>query len=117
MKTSLSILVAVLLLIGSCAIPHRENADWPVYGGNKAGNRYSSLSQINLKNVQDLQVAWIYNSADASVSGGGFSRPSKRVSQAAWRSLRSAVSISIRALFRSFWPARSEICRFVAVAS
>lgn len=68
LKTSLAPLVAVLLLIGSCANPHRENADWPVYGGNKAGNRYSSLSQINLKNVQNLQVAWIYNSADAPVS-------------------------------------------------
>jgi quinoprotein glucose dehydrogenase len=70
MKTSLSALAAMLLLVGSCAKSHRENADWPVYGGNKAGNRYSSLSQINLKNVQDLRVAWLYNSADAPVSGG-----------------------------------------------
>jgi len=41
-----------------------EGEDWPVYGGNKAGNRYSSLSQINLTNVQDLQPAWTYNSVD-----------------------------------------------------
>ena len=37
--------------------------DYPVYGGNKAGNRYSPLEQINLNNVTNLQVAWMYNSA------------------------------------------------------
>ena len=36
--------------------------DWPIYGGNKAGNRHSRLNQINLENVNHLQVAWIYHS-------------------------------------------------------
>lgn len=39
--------------------------DWPNYGGNKAGNRYSALSQINLRTVGKLQVAWTYNANDA----------------------------------------------------
>jgi len=69
MKTRLLPLL-VVLLAGSCANPHREMADWPVYGGNKAGNRYSSLDQINLKNVQDLQVVWTYNSADVPFADG-----------------------------------------------
>ena len=34
--------------------------DFPVYGGNKAGNRYSPLHQIDTTNVQNLQVAWKY---------------------------------------------------------
>ncbi len=38
--------------------------DWPVYGGNKAGNRYSPLDQINTGNVRNLEVAWIYNAAE-----------------------------------------------------
>ena len=37
--------------------------DWPVYGGNKAGNRYSPLRQVNLKNAGRLEVAWTYNAA------------------------------------------------------
>ncbi len=37
--------------------------DYPVYGGNKAGNRYSPLDQVNLSNVNKLKVAWMYNSA------------------------------------------------------
>jgi glucose dehydrogenase len=41
--------------------------DWPVYGGQAAGDHYSSLSQINRKNVQTLQVAWKF---DAGEEGG-----------------------------------------------
>ena len=39
-----------------------QSEDWPIYGGNKAGNRHSRLNQINLNNVDKLQVAWTYNS-------------------------------------------------------
>ncbi|MDT0645364.1 PQQ-binding-like beta-propeller repeat protein [Zunongwangia sp. F260] len=40
--------------------------DYPVYGGNKAGNRYSPLDQINRKNVHRLEVAWMYDATEAS---------------------------------------------------
>ena len=38
--------------------------DWPVYGGNKAGNRYSPLHQITPDNVKNLEVAWMYDAGD-----------------------------------------------------
>ena len=34
--------------------------DWPEYGGNADGTRYSPLQQINRSNVGRLQVAWTY---------------------------------------------------------
>src|ERR1700674_269539 len=43
------------------------NLDWPVYGGQVAGDHYSSLSQINRKNVHRLQLAWKF---DAEEEGG-----------------------------------------------
>jgi quinoprotein glucose dehydrogenase len=43
--------------------------DYPVYGGNKAGNRYSPLSQINAENVRQLQVAWTYDAREKQDSG------------------------------------------------
>jgi quinoprotein glucose dehydrogenase len=52
----------------------RPSADWPLYGGNKAGNRYSHLSQINNNNVKKLQIAWIYNSDTSIGPGGGLKR-------------------------------------------
>ncbi len=38
--------------------------DWPRYGGNWEGNRYSPLNQINTGNVSQLKVAWTYNTTD-----------------------------------------------------
>jgi quinoprotein glucose dehydrogenase len=62
--------VLTFCLLGSCKLSDRESknkqvrnsVDWPIYGGNKAGNRYSHLNQINLSTVNKLQVAWVYNS-------------------------------------------------------
>ena len=66
----LLLLTTGLLFLGSCSGSHRRGTDWPAYGGNKEGNRYAGLSQINLTNVQDLQVAWTYNSTDTGHAGG-----------------------------------------------
>ena len=45
----------------------QTSLDWPVYGGQAAGDHYSSLTQINRKNVQELQIAWKF---DAGEEGG-----------------------------------------------
>lgn len=55
------ILTALVAFIGLQA--DDRNADWIAYGGNKAGNRYSPLTQINLNNVSQLRVAWEYDAA------------------------------------------------------
>ena len=39
--------------------------DYPYYGGNYAGNRYSPIKQIDTLNVQRLAVAWKYNTTDS----------------------------------------------------
>lgn len=46
------------------AIAGVAEADWPAYGRTQAGQRYSPLTQINEKNVKDLQVAWTFNTGD-----------------------------------------------------
>ena len=65
-----SFLAGAMLLLTSCGHRHGASKDWPMYGGNEGGNRYSDLRQINRDNVKDLQVAWIYNSADTATAGG-----------------------------------------------
>jgi quinoprotein glucose dehydrogenase len=62
--------LTLVLLLTACGQARREEADWPFYGGNEEGNRYSTLNQINLANVQNLQVAWTYHSADTAEAGG-----------------------------------------------
>ena len=39
---------------------------WPAYGGGNEQLRYSSLDQVHAGNVADLEVAWTYDTGDAS---------------------------------------------------
>ena len=60
--------VAGLALLAGCGHPAHHydgsvGADWPAYGGNKAGNRWSPMDQINTQNVARLAVAWTYDAA------------------------------------------------------
>lgn len=55
-----AILGALLMLV---AAGRRATADdWPVYGGDKAGTHYSSLTQIDPSNVGKLEEVWRFES-------------------------------------------------------
>ena len=41
-------------------------ADWPYYGGDAGGSRYSPLTQIDRSNVGELKVSWEYHTGDIS---------------------------------------------------
>jgi quinoprotein glucose dehydrogenase len=40
--------------------------DWPFYGHDEGGTRYSPLAQINRTNVARLKVAWVFHTEDIS---------------------------------------------------
>ena len=44
--------------------------DWPYYGHDAGGMRYSPLAQINRKNVATLKVAWTFHVGDISDGSG-----------------------------------------------
>jgi quinoprotein glucose dehydrogenase len=44
--------------------PSVAGEDWSSYGGTPAGQRFSSLSQINTRNVDRLQLLWTYHTGD-----------------------------------------------------
>ncbi len=48
--------LAAVLAAGVYAAPQ----DWPTYGGDAGGTRYSPLKQITRDNVAKLKVAWTY---------------------------------------------------------
>jgi quinoprotein glucose dehydrogenase len=51
-------------------------AQWPEYGGDKGGLRYSPLTQITPENVGRLEVAWVHHSGDVSDGTGEYTRTS-----------------------------------------
>ena len=55
-----------------------DGGQWRVYGGDKAGTKYSPLEQINPENYSDLEVAWRWVSVDdlltkTTAAGGAWS--------------------------------------------
>jgi quinoprotein glucose dehydrogenase len=70
--------MALALLLGGCAAApptgHESRAvaavsalvdgDWPTYGNDPGGTRYSPLAQIDRGNVDRLRVAWTYRTGD-----------------------------------------------------
>jgi quinoprotein glucose dehydrogenase len=46
-------------------------ADWPSYGGDPGGGRYSLLTQLSRSNVAALKIAWEYHTGDASDGSDG----------------------------------------------
>ncbi len=65
-------LLLICLLLAGCgggsvrSIPSSGYDSWTVYGGGPDSIRYSRLDQINRDNVTDLQVAWVYDTQDAT---------------------------------------------------
>jgi quinoprotein glucose dehydrogenase len=66
MKKLMIALLASLASPALCATP----ADWPTYGHDAGGMRYSPLDQIKPANVSSLQVAWTYHMRPAAPDGG-----------------------------------------------
>lgn len=46
------------------AISAVADEDWPAYGRNQEGQRYSPLKQINADNVHQLKEAWVFRTGD-----------------------------------------------------
>jgi quinoprotein glucose dehydrogenase len=46
-------------------VPEHSYRDWKVYGGGPEGLRYSSLDEINCRNVARLATAWTFDTGDA----------------------------------------------------
>jgi quinoprotein glucose dehydrogenase len=68
MKIKFFCLINIFLLtaIISCKTNVKKNyADWNVYGGTKDAIHYSSLTEVDTNNVNQLQVAWVYHTGDA----------------------------------------------------
>ncbi|HVH68874.1 MAG TPA: pyrroloquinoline quinone-dependent dehydrogenase [Gemmatimonadales bacterium] len=51
---------ALLLALAALQTP----GDWPAYGRDAGGSRFSPLAEITRSNVKDLRVAWVYRTGD-----------------------------------------------------
>lgn len=64
-----SLLITVVLSATACATTNlgrsdTDGSDWPAYGGDPLGSRFSPLTEINRENVSQLTKAWTYNTGE-----------------------------------------------------
>lgn len=68
----ITLIVCLAALAVFCALRSQRSEaannsqEWPSYGGNPENTHFSALNQINRDNVKQLQVAWTYDTGDAS---------------------------------------------------
>jgi len=64
----LGLLVVVCSAVLVCPVCAQDPGatEWPAYGNDPGGMRYSPLAQINRENVGKLKVAWIFHTGDIS---------------------------------------------------
>jgi len=71
----IAVALCCLAAAANCAdLNHPGRSGWEYYGGDPGGSRFSSLRQINQKNVHKLKIAWIFHTGDVS---GGREHPRK----------------------------------------
>ena len=53
-----------LALLATAQAFAQPPAEWPAYGGDLGGTRFSPLEEINRQNITDLKVAWTFRTGD-----------------------------------------------------
>jgi quinoprotein glucose dehydrogenase len=66
MLAVLGIVVCLALFSSIANSQASKDTDWPTYGNDPGGMRYSPLSEINRENVSKLKVAWTFHTGDVS---------------------------------------------------
>jgi quinoprotein glucose dehydrogenase len=62
--------LASLIALAACSpqapapVARAADVDWPFYGGDAGGQRYSTAGQVTPANVRDLKVAWTYSTGE-----------------------------------------------------
>jgi quinoprotein glucose dehydrogenase len=54
----------IMLLLCAAVMPGADKNDWPAYGRDPGGQRYSPLKEINRGNVSNLKIAWTFRTGD-----------------------------------------------------
>jgi quinoprotein glucose dehydrogenase len=54
------------IFVGSASA---QSIDWPVYGGDPGGQKYSASADVNRENVGDLTVAWEWATGEKPIPG------------------------------------------------
>ncbi len=84
MRANAGIVITVLSFL-SAPFAEAQLVEWPVYGGDPGGMKYSSLSDINRSNVSELDVAWTWKTGEREIPSSRTAIPGQRVRPGAFQ--------------------------------
>src|ERR1700716_1911992 len=61
---------AIAGTITSSSLKAQSNNEWPAYGGDAGGMRYSPSRQVNDQNVKQFKLAWTYQTGELKTYSG-----------------------------------------------
>jgi quinoprotein glucose dehydrogenase len=68
-----TLLPALLVAVAACEMSPPatviDAGDWPHYARDLAATKYSPLDQIDASNVENLEIAWVWESVDSDLPG------------------------------------------------
>jgi quinoprotein glucose dehydrogenase len=70
----LLVILCVILASSAGRGQTTTSTEWPNYGNDPGGMRYSTLTQINRDNVSKLKIAWVFHTGDISDGSDGRKR-------------------------------------------
>ena len=79
----LSGVVLLAVSVAARGVPAATDTDWPTYGHDPGGMRYSPLTQINTSNVAQLKSAWTYSMRVTGTEAPASEDAARRVSEGA----------------------------------
>ncbi|SEB48650.1 pyrroloquinoline quinone-dependent dehydrogenase [Terriglobus roseus] len=62
-----AVLAAYLGLACTVISARAQNVDWPYYGGDQGGMKYSTLTQVDKSNVSKLKLAWQWKTGEKAM--------------------------------------------------
>ena len=103
-RGALALTVLVAFAVGA-VLQGQRDGDWPAYGRDAGGERFSPLENIRRENVASLQVAWTFRTGDAYRPQNG--RPTAfEAAVGGFASLRVSTDLTPSALRRQPEPSR-----------
>src|SRR5262245_38410014 len=59
--------ILIIIVLAALVAADAQENDWPAYGRDAGGSRYSPLAQIDRTNVERLKIAWTYRTGAGEV--------------------------------------------------
>jgi quinoprotein glucose dehydrogenase len=63
-RQHLVVLASIAALSTAASAQKGKIGEWPAYGGDQGGMKYSALAQINRDNIAQLQTAWEWKTGE-----------------------------------------------------